>query len=155
MMEDFATAAQRVREPLKAQRHDHELLDVHRIIGMRPAIDDVHHRRRQDIGAHATQIPIQRLLSIVRRSFGDGQGDSQDRVGSQLALVICTVQLHHPLVDADLVRGIPALECVRQHLIHVVDGLEDTFPKILRFVAVPQFPGLVSTGTRSARIWRP
>jgi hypothetical protein len=31
----------------RADRHDHEFLDVDRIVGMGAAVDDVHHRHRQ------------------------------------------------------------------------------------------------------------
>ena len=34
----------------RADRHDHEFLDVDRIVGVRAAVDDVHHRHRQACG---------------------------------------------------------------------------------------------------------
>ena len=37
-------------------RQNHELLDVDRIVGMRAAIDDVHHRQRQHMGVRAADI---------------------------------------------------------------------------------------------------
>ena len=37
----------------RADRHDHEFLEVDRIVGMHAAIDDVHHRHRQ----HARRVP--------------------------------------------------------------------------------------------------
>ena len=46
------------------------------------------------------------------RCFGDGQRDSQDRVGTQVFLVRRAVQVNHSLVDRQLVQGIPAGQIV-------------------------------------------
>jgi hypothetical protein len=47
-VEDLGTHAHGVAHAFGADRHDHEFLDVDRVVGMRAAIDDVHHRHRQD-----------------------------------------------------------------------------------------------------------
>ena len=44
---------------LGANRQDHELLHVDRIVGVRAAIDDIHHRHRQDVGVGPTQVSEQ------------------------------------------------------------------------------------------------
>ena len=46
-MEDFGAHAQGFGEVRRADRRDHEFLEVDRIVGMRAAIEDVHHRHRQ------------------------------------------------------------------------------------------------------------
>ena len=46
-VEDLGAHAQGFGEVRRADRRDHELLDVDRIVGMRAAIEDVHHRHRQ------------------------------------------------------------------------------------------------------------
>ena len=72
---------------LEPQRHDHEFLDVDRVIGMLAAVDDVHHRSRQQTGADAAQVAVQRLLGVMRGRFGHGHRDAQDGVGPQVLLV--------------------------------------------------------------------
>ena len=49
-VEDLGAHAQRLGERSRADRHDHELLDVDRVVGMGAAVDDVHHRHRQHAG---------------------------------------------------------------------------------------------------------
>jgi hypothetical protein len=41
-----------------ADRHDHEFLNVDRVVGMFAAVDDVHHRHRQDAGRGAADIAV-------------------------------------------------------------------------------------------------
>ena len=64
---------------LRADRHDHEFLDVDRVVGMLAAIDDVHHRHRQDARRCAADIAIQRLAGGFGRGLGDGQRHAEDR----------------------------------------------------------------------------
>ena len=45
-VKDFRAHAQGFREALGTGGQDHEFLDVDRIVGMGPAVDDVHHRSR-------------------------------------------------------------------------------------------------------------
>ena len=42
-----------------AHRHDHEFLNVDRVVGMFAAVDDVHHRHRQHPGRGAADIAVQ------------------------------------------------------------------------------------------------
>ncbi len=56
VVEDFDAAAQGVAERVEAQRHDHELLHVDRVVGMLAAVDDVHHRGRQQSRVRAAEI---------------------------------------------------------------------------------------------------
>ena len=42
-MEDLGAVAQRLAEARRADRQDHELLDVEAVVGVRAAVDDVHH----------------------------------------------------------------------------------------------------------------
>ncbi len=51
VVEDLGAAAEGVAEAVEAQRHDHELLDVDRVVGVLAAVEDVHHRRGQQPGA--------------------------------------------------------------------------------------------------------
>ena len=59
-MEDFGAHAHGFGDARGADRHDHEFLEVDRIVGMHAAIDDVHHRHGQQRRARAADITIER-----------------------------------------------------------------------------------------------
>jgi len=61
-VENFRADADRFRARRTADRHDHEFLDVDRIVGMRPAIDDVHHRNRQHVRTRTADIAVERQM---------------------------------------------------------------------------------------------
>ena len=88
VVEDLDAAAQGVAEGVEAQRHDHELLHVDRVVGVRAAVDDVHHRRRQQPGADAAQVAEQRQAAVVGRRVGDGQRHAENGVGAEVLLVL-------------------------------------------------------------------
>src|SRR5690606_15713699 len=60
-VEHLGSAAESFPETLGADRHDHEFLDVYRVVGMAAAVDDVHHRYRQDTRRRAADIAVERL----------------------------------------------------------------------------------------------
>ena len=95
VVEDLAAAAERVAEPLEAQRHDHELLHVDRVVGVLAAVDDVHHRRGQQPGVRAAEVAVERQPAVLGRRVGRGQRDAEDRVRAELLLVRRAVELDH------------------------------------------------------------
>ena len=88
-----APMRRRFGEGLRAGRQDHELLDVDRIVGVGAAVDDVHHRHRQDAGRDAADVLVERQAGRHGAALADGQGDAEDGVGAQAALVRRAVQL--------------------------------------------------------------
>ena len=60
--------AHRFRKTGRAFGHDHELLKVDRRIGMRPGVQDVHHRHRQDFCLCSAEIAKKRNI------FRSGRG---------------------------------------------------------------------------------
>ena len=104
-VEDLGAHAQRLGEAIGLHRHDHEFLDVDRIVGMRAAVDDVHHRHRQQRGLAAADIAVERQAAVHRRGLGDGERDAEDRVGAEAALVRRAVELDQGAVDLDLVAA--------------------------------------------------
>ena len=91
VMEDFDAGPQAVAERLKAERHDHELLHIDRVVGVLSTVDDVHHRCWKDMRTCATEVTIQWQLNACRSGFGGCQRNTEQRVGPQAALVRCTV----------------------------------------------------------------
>ena len=83
--EDLRAHADRVRNGAGADRLDHELLDVDRIVGVHAAIDDVHHRHRQRARIDAADMAIQRNAEVLGRRLRHGKRHREDRVGAQAA----------------------------------------------------------------------
>src|SRR3954471_15766413 len=65
-VEDLGAIAQALGEGRGADRQDHELLEVDRIVGMNAAVDDVHHRHRQQPRRGAADIAIEWHVERVR-----------------------------------------------------------------------------------------
>ena len=85
---------------------------------MRAAIDDVHHRHRQDPRLRPADIAIERQAGRLRRRLGDRERDAEDGVGAEPFLVGRAVEIDHGLIDADLILGIHADHRVEDLGIH-------------------------------------
>ena len=105
-MEDLGPDPQALREARGAGRDDHELLEVDRVVGVGAAVEDVHHRHRQQRRLAAAvelgQVAVERLAGVGRGRLGRRQRDAEDRVGAEPALVGRAVELDHRLVEGPL-----------------------------------------------------
>jgi hypothetical protein len=57
-MKHLGAAAQRVAKVLRADRDDHELLQIQAVVGVRAAVDDVHHRHRHLHRSGAAEVTV-------------------------------------------------------------------------------------------------
>lgn len=114
------------------------------------AIDDVHHRHRQDAGIGAADITVKRLRAGLGGGFRGGQRHAKDRVRAQPALVRGAVQLDHQPVDADLIGHILADQVLGDLAVDGGDGFQHALAHIARLVAVALFHRLMGAG-RGAR----
>ena len=87
-------------------RHDHELLQVERVLRVGAAVDDVHHRHRQDVRLGAADPRVERLARVRRGRLGRGQRAAEDRVRAEPPLVRRAVRLDERVVDGSLVGGV-------------------------------------------------
>ena len=149
-MEDFHAPAQRLGKRGRADGHDHEFLEVDVVVGVRSAVEDVHHGRGQSVGAGAAEVAIERQAVLRRRGASGRHRDGENRVRAQAGLGLGAVEFDHFLVEAALVGGIPVRQCVGDLAVHVLHGLENTFAQEARFVSVAQFDGLVLSGGGAA-----
>ena len=154
-MKCFNPSPQRVGEAVKAQWHDHELLHIDRVVGVLATIDDVHHRRRQDVRGRATQVAIQWQLTVAGRRLGNRHGGAQDGVGPQPLLVGRAVQFDHHLIDCTLLQRVQTDQRVSDLAIDVFDRLGHSLAEVDRSIAIAQFPRLVSPRAGSAGYGRP
>ena len=153
-VEDLRAAAQRLAKAGRADRQDHELLDVEAVVRMRAAVDDVHHRHRHDrLAAFAelrAEVPVQALLRIARGRLRGGQRDGQQRIGAEPALGVGAVELDHPAIEAAWSRGSRPSSAARSTVFTCRDGLQHAFAEIALLVAVAQLHGFARAG-RCAR----
>ncbi len=67
------------------------------------------------------------------------KGHREQRVRSQVALGIRSIQLDHLRVESRLIARIAADERRLEHRVDVVNGLQDALAPIALLVAIPQF----------------
>ena len=77
--------AQPLREARRADGHDHELLQVDVVVGVHPAVDDVHHRHRQHVRVGAAHVAVEGQLELGRGRVGHGQRHAEQGVGARAA----------------------------------------------------------------------
>ena len=145
---DLRALAQRLGEGRRADRGDHELLDVDVGVGVRAAVEDVHHRHRQQVRVGAADVPVERQVRAVRGRPGHGERDAEDRVGAELGLVGRAVELEHRLVDQPLVVGLEALDHRGDVLHDGLDRLQHTLADV-PLAAVAQLDRLERAGGRA------
>ena len=104
--EDLGAGPEGLGERLRADRHDHELLEVRGVLGVLAAVEDVEHRHGQRPGADPAEVAVQR--QAVRRGgcVRAREGHAEDRVRPEIALVGRAVELDQRRVDPGLVGGV-------------------------------------------------
>ncbi len=117
---------------------------------MLAAVEDVHHRHGQRLGAGAAQIAVQGQVAGLGGGLGHRHADAQNRIGAQLGLVGCSIQVDHELVDGFLVAGVEADQFRGDLGVDVLDGLGDALAEVDFFVIVAQLDGFVLAGAGAA-----
>ncbi len=157
-MKHLRAVAQRLAKARRADREDHEFLDVEAIVGVRAAIDDVHHRHRHHRlapgGECLPEVAIEGQPGIARRGVGGSERDGEDGVGAEASLVLGTIELDHLLIDTLLVARVHTEHGRLEDGVDVVDSLEHAFAQIPLFVAVTQLHRLARAGGGARRYRR-
>src|SRR4051794_36286439 len=122
---------------------------------MLAAVENIHHRHRQDMAENAAKVFVEWDIERGRGCFGDGQRCTQDRIGTQTALVRGTVQLKQDLIDPDLIQSIEPLELFGDRLVDIIDRVTCSLAAVPALLAVPQLDSFVSTGRGARRHNRP
>lgn len=134
------------------RRNDHELLESETATGVGATVEDVHEGNGKDVGllgaGKVGDVSVEGDTLLSSGSLGDGHGDTEDGVGTELGLVGGTVKLVHELVDGALVLDVEVLldESGSNDIVDVGDGLEDTLAAPLGLVTITELAGLVGTG---------
>ena len=105
-MENLRPHPHRIEQAVGANRHDHEFLKINGIIGMHPAVDDIHHRHGEDVRPDATDIAIERQSPRVGRSLCHRKRHAQNGICAQPRFVRRPVKRDHDRVDLALIFGV-------------------------------------------------
>ena len=106
---DLGAPAQRLGEGRRADRGDHELLDVDVGVGVRAAVEDVHHRHRQHVGVRAADVAEQRQVGATPRRRARRRARRRgSRWRRACDLFGRAVQVDQRLVDQALLGGLEA-----------------------------------------------
>ena len=146
MMEDLGGHAEPLPERLGAHRHDHEFLDVHVVVGVLAAVEDIGHRHRDVVGDDAAEVPVQGQLHRLRGRLGAGERHAEDRVCAEGALVFRSVQGDHRVVDLPLVEAVHADDFRGDLVEDVADGLQNPLAEVPFLVPVPELQHLMLPG---------
>ncbi len=112
---------QALREAGGAARHDHELLEVDFVVGVRAAVEHVHHRHRQHVRALAAEIAPQGESLLGRLRVRRRERDAEDRIGAQARLVRRPVERDQRLVETLLIGRVETTNRLRDLAVDVRD----------------------------------
>ena len=117
---------------------------------MGAAVDDVHHRDREDIGVGAADVAVQRKTEFLGGRLRDSEGNAEDGVRAELGLGRGAVEFDHGLVDSTLVGGHHAHDRRGNDLVDILHSLENALAAIAG-TAVAELESLVLTGGGTGR----
>ena len=95
-------------ETRRAERQNHELLDVDRVVGVRAPVEDIQHWDREDARIAGAQVSEQGRPRRGRGRARRRHGDRKDRVRPEATLVRRAVERDERGVEPALVRGVAA-----------------------------------------------
>ena len=139
-------------ERLGAGGQDHELLESQGVSGVGSSVDHVEARDGQGVRSLDTgelsQVLVQGDTLLGGTGLGDGHRDTEDGIGTQLALVGGSVELDEEVIDLLLLGDFETAldQGLGDDVVDVRDSLGDTLAHVGRLVTVPELDGLVDTG---------
>lgn len=115
---------------------EHELLERELVTGVRATVDDIERRAGEDVRGLDTgefsKVLVQGDTLLRGGSLSDGDGDTEDGVSTELALVGGAVELDQEVVDllllSDLELGLDKFG--GNDIVDVRNGLEDTCKRV-------------------------
>ena len=145
-VEDLGAAAQRVAEGRQPRRDDHELLHVERVVGVRAAVDHVHHRHRHPARAAAPEVAVERQPAFLGRRLGARHRHREDGVGAQARLVLGAVQLDQHAVEVRLLGDVEPDDGLADLGVHVLDRLLHALAEVALRIVVAKLDRLARAG---------
>jgi len=121
-----------LRETGGTSGEEHELLESKLVTGMGTAVDDVECGARQNIGGFDTsklgKMLVYRDALLCSTSLYSSDGNTEDSVSTELALVWSAVELDEEVVDLFLLCNLEARldELRAEDGVDIVNSLKDT-----------------------------
>src|SRR5690554_2433706 len=137
-MKNLSTHAQSLTETTRTNGTNHKFLKSNGCIGVRTAIDDVHHRNGQRFGIGSTNVSVQRHTGIFCSSFSHSQRNTEHGVGTQFTLGFGTVHLKHLMVNTYLIQSIETDQRRRYHVVYILNCLKHTLTQVSFFIPITQ-----------------
>ncbi len=148
-MEHFRTHTYRFFQGFRANWLNHEFLNINVVVCVLTAVDDVHHRNWHRVFAWSavqfSDVFEQWLTFRSSCCFGVRQGNSQDCVRTEVRFVFSTVQIDHDFIDASLVFGVFAKDCLCNWTVNRANSFGYAFAQETGFVAIAQFQRFAGT----------
>ncbi|GCV37384.1 hypothetical protein ExPUPEC61_01809 [Escherichia coli] len=149
VMENFRTHADGFFHSFRANRLNHEFLDINVVVSVLTTVDDVHHRNRHRVFARSavqfSDVLVQRHTFSSCSSFGVSQRYSQDCVRAEFGFVFGAVQVDHDLVNASLIFSIFANQRLSDRAVYRSNSFGYAFTQETGFVAIAQFQSFTGT----------
>ena len=92
-VEHLDAVTHRFTKTRRAHGDDHQLLQIEVVVGVRAAVDHVHHWHRHLHAAHAPEVAVQRQAAFFRRRAGHSHGHGQHGVGAQARFVLRAIEV--------------------------------------------------------------
>ena len=150
-MEDLSAPAQALFKGGSTHGHDHELLSIHGVGGMRAAVQNVHHGDGQAVAVHAAQEAVQGHVQRGGGSAAGCNGNSQDGVCAQVGFILGAVGFQHGGVHRVDVGSVQAHHGVRNDGIDVLHSLGHALAQVTALVAVAELQRLKLAGGSTGR----
>ena len=150
-MEDLDPGAEALGEGGEAHRHHHELLEVHRVVSVGTAVDDVHHRHRQLSSATAAKVLVERETAAFGRRVGGGERYREHGIGAHGRLVVGPIGVDETLINAELVACVEILDRFGERAVDVLNRAQHSLATETIRVAVAKLEGFTGTGGRAGR----
>ena len=128
----------------RRQRHNHKLLNINRIVGMRAAIQNIHHRHRQNMRRHAANIAPKRCVLRGGGGLGNRQRNAQHGIGPSRDLFSVPSSATQSQINMGLLGGVHTGQRRQNFAVHRIHRFLNTFAEIALLVAVAQFDGLIA-----------
>mmetsp|Transcript_10019 Transcript_10019/g.17957 ORF Transcript_10019/g.17957 Transcript_10019/m.17957 type:complete len:494 (+) Transcript_10019:288-1769(+) len=143
----FSANANGFLEGSCTDRDDEVLLKSKLIACVGATIDDVEARNRQSelpiVAGELSEVLVEGNSLGLGAGFCCSHGDSEDGVGSKLALVGGAIKVNHLLIKLRLLAHIKAFELLVQNRIHGFHSLGHTLAQVAGLVAISQLTGFV------------
>ena len=140
-VEYFSAVTHGFTKARRAQRDDHELLQIKIVVGVCAAIDHVHHGHRHLHAAHAAKVAVQRQAGLFRRRAGHGHRHCQHGVGTQARLVLGAVQVDQGFVKEGLFGRVQPQHGLRDLGVDELHGFQHALAKVAGLVPIAQLDG--------------